>query len=59
MLGYVIRVMVRIRIRVRIRVRFKIGLRSGCPDYNLVTLLSVVLKFRTGALSVLERVKRP
>ena len=49
-LGYVI--------RVRIRVRFRIRLRSGWSDYNLATLQSVVPKFRTDALSVLERVKR-
>ena len=34
-----------------------IRLRSGCSDYNLATLQSVVLKFRTDVLSVLELVK--
>ena len=55
-LGYVIRI--RVKVRVRIRVRFRIRLRSGCSHYNLATLQSVVLKFRTEVLSVLERVKR-
>ena len=46
--------MVRIRIRIRVRVR----LRSGCPNYNLATLRSVIVKFRTDAISVLEPVER-
>ena len=44
--------MISVRIRVRIR------LRSGCSDYNLATLQSDVLKFRTDVLSVLDWVKR-
>ena len=43
---------------VRITVRFKVKLKSGCPDYNLSTLQSVILKFRTDSISVLERVER-
>ena len=42
----------------RIRVRFRVKLRSGCSDYNLATLQSVILKFRTGTLSVLGQVKQ-
>ena len=56
MFGYVIRVRVRVGIRVRFRVRIR--LRSGCSDYNPATLQSVVLKFKTDSLSVLELVKR-
>ena len=49
MLGYLIRVTVKVRVRVSIKVRFRIRirLRSGYSDYNLATLQSVVLKFRT------------
>ena len=39
-------------IRVRIRVRFKTIFRPGCSDYNLATLQSVVLKFKTDTLNV-------
>ena len=56
MLGYVIGV--RVTARARVRVRFRIKLRAGCSDYNLATLQSLVLKFRTDASSVLERLKR-
>ena len=50
--------MIRVRFRVRVRVRIRVKLRSGCSDYNLATLQSVILKFRTGTLSVLGLVKQ-
>ena len=53
-----IRVKVWVRIKVRFSIRVRIRLGSGFSDYNLATLHTVVLKFRTDALSVLERVKR-
>ena len=49
---------VRVRVRIRVRVRFRAKLRSRCSDYNLPTLQSVILKFRTGTLSVLGLVKQ-
>ena len=53
-----IRDRIRVRVKVRIRVRFRVRLRSGCPDYSLPKLQSVILKFRTDAVSTLERVQR-
>ena len=53
-----IRDRIRVRVKVRIRVRFRVRLRSGCPDYNLPTLQTVILKFRTDAVSALERVQQ-
>ena len=50
--------MFRFRVGLGLDLRLGLGLGLGCPDYNWATLQSVILKFRTDALSVLERVKR-
>ena len=51
-------VRIRFKISTRTKIRVRVRLRSGCSDYNLATIQSIILKLRTDALSVLVRVKR-
>ena len=40
----------RVRVNVKVRVRVRIWLRSGCSNWNLVTVRSVIVIFRNYVL---------